>query len=72
MDNIPRRVDELPLLMTVEEVAAVLRIGRNGAYAAVASGAIPSVRIGRAIRIPRGPLMRYLDVTDALESPSPA
>lgn len=50
-------IDELPLMLTVEEAAEVLRIGRNSAYAAVADGAIPSVRIGRTIRIPRTGLM---------------
>ena len=50
------RVDDLPLLLTVDEAAEVLRIGRNGAYAAVANGALPSVRIGRTIRIPRDAL----------------
>jgi excisionase family DNA binding protein len=46
-------MEQLPLMLTVEEAAEVLRIGRNGAYAAVADGAIPAVRIGRSIRIPR-------------------
>jgi excisionase family DNA binding protein len=46
-----RQVDDLPLLLTVDEAAGVLRIGRNGAYAAVANGSLPSVRIGRTIRV---------------------
>ncbi len=50
------KVEELPLLLTVDEAAEVLRIGRNGAYAAVANGCLPSVRIGRTIRIPRDAL----------------
>lgn len=50
------KVEELPLLLTVDEAAEVLRIGRSGAYAAVASGFLPSVRIGRTIRIPRDAL----------------
>lgn len=50
------KVEELPLLLTVDEAAEVLRIGRNGAYAAVANGSLPSVRIGRTIRIPRDAL----------------
>lgn len=51
-----RQVDDLPLLLTVDEAAGVLRIGRNGAYAAVANGSLPSVRIGRTIRVPRDAL----------------
>jgi len=54
------RVEELPLLLTVDEAANVLRIGRNGAYAAVADGSLPSIRIGRTIRIPRDALAALL------------
>jgi excisionase family DNA binding protein len=63
-------IDQLPLMLTVDEAAAVLRIGRNGAYAAVADGAIPSLRIGRIIRIPRHALAALLDVTGSTGRPS--
>ena len=46
-------LDGLPPILTVEEAAAFLRIGRSAAYAAVRAGEIPSVRIGRSIRCPR-------------------
>ena len=36
----------------VEEAAQILGIGRQQAYAAVRSGEIPSIRIGRSWRIP--------------------
>ena len=53
-------LDELPLLLTVDEAAHVMRLSRNGAYNAVADGAIPSIRIGRSIRIPRDALATAL------------
>ena len=53
-------VHDLPLMLTVEEAAEVLRIGKNSAYAAVADGSVPSVRIGRVIRIPRDALASLL------------
>jgi excisionase family DNA binding protein len=53
-------LDELPLLLTVEEAAQVMRVSRNGAYNAVAVGVIPSIRIGRTIRIPRDALAATL------------
>lgn len=56
------KVEDLPLLLTVEEAAELLRIGRNGAYAAVSNGSLPSVRIGRTIRIPRDALAGLLAV----------
>jgi excisionase family DNA binding protein len=42
-----------PLLLSVPEAAAILRVSRNLLYAEVASGRIPSVRIGRTVRVPR-------------------
>lgn len=39
--------------LTVEEVAAILGLGRNACYEAVARGDIPSLKIGRRILIPR-------------------
>jgi excisionase family DNA binding protein len=43
---------QLPQVLTVREVAAILRVGRNQLYEAVARGELPAVRIGRTIRIP--------------------
>ena len=42
----------------VEEAAQFLGIGRQQAYAAVRSGEIPSVRIGKSWRVPMEALMR--------------
>jgi excisionase family DNA binding protein len=42
-----------PLAMTAKQVADELQIGLTQVYAAVACGAIPSVRIGKRIVIPR-------------------
>ncbi len=47
-------------LLTVPETARVLRIGRNLAYELVARGEIPSVRLGRVIRVPRTALDAWL------------
>ena len=40
---------------TVGEVAEMLRIGRNAAYDLVARGEIPSVKVGRLVRVPVRP-----------------
>lgn len=53
-------LDKLPLLLTVEEAAKVMRISRTGAYNAVAEGVVPAIRIGRTIRIPRDRLVATL------------
>lgn len=41
----------IPIMMTVEEFGKLLRISRNTAYECVRSGEVPSVRVGRQIRI---------------------
>lgn len=53
-------LDQLPLMLTVEEVASILRVGRNTAYTAIADGSLPSIRIGSRIRIPRASLASLL------------
>ena len=51
---------ELRAVLTVEEAAGFLRIGRSAAYAAVRSGEIPCVKIGKSLRVPRHALERML------------
>ncbi|MFQ5968122.1 MAG: helix-turn-helix domain-containing protein [Acidimicrobiia bacterium] len=53
-------IDEAPEVLTVPEVAQVLRIGRNAAYQLVREGVIPHVRLGKTIRVPKAALLRYL------------
>ena len=52
-------------VLTVREAAAILRVGRNQLYQAVARGQLGAVRIGRSIRIPKQALL------DLLTSASP-
>ena len=75
-----RRIDlgqlaGLPAVLSVEEAAAVLRIGRSQAYALVrlflaSAGAegIPVVRLGSSLRVPTAALLRLLEPT-AIPSP---
>ena len=50
----------LPVMLTVKEVAAILRVGRNQLYQAIARGELRAVRIGRTIRIPKTALLDLL------------
>ncbi len=68
-------LQELPEVLTVEEAASVLRIGRGAAYELarqwrVTGGreGLPVVRFGRSLRVPRAALLRLLDVTDGRSS----
>lgn len=61
-------LDEAPDLLTVNETAAVLRIGLRQAYEAIRDGSIPSLRIGaRTIRVPKARLVALLDHPDGVE-----
>jgi excisionase family DNA binding protein len=53
-------LDRLPEVLKIHEAAAVLRIGRNQLYEAVARGELRAVRIGRTIRIPKQALLDLL------------
>ena len=53
--------DGLPAVLTVEELAALLRVNRKTLYAAIAQGAIPGVvRVGNTIRVARDPVLLWL------------
>jgi excisionase family DNA binding protein len=55
-------VDELRHeYLKVQEVAEVLRIARSRAYELVGSVEIPSVRIGRSVRVSRKELDRWIE-----------
>lgn len=52
---------ELPSVLTVDELATLLRINRKTAYAAVKAGEIPGVRhVGNAIRVHRDTVLSWL------------
>ncbi len=48
------------LLLKPTEAAEVLRIGRSLVYGMLASGELPSIRVGRCIRIPSESLQQWL------------
>jgi hypothetical protein len=62
------KVEDLPPVLTVEEAADVLRIGRASAYLLArrfeATGGregLPVVRFGRSLRVPLTALLRILE-----------
>lgn len=55
------KTDNIPLLLTVHDLASLLRIGRNAAYQLVKDGTVRSIRVGRSIRIPREALLQFLE-----------
>ena len=65
----PASLAALPLLLTVDEVATLLRTTRKAIYAKVERGQIPHVRISaRSLLFDRDELLRWMDERRA---PSP-
>jgi excisionase family DNA binding protein len=58
----------LPEVLTARETAAILRIGRNQLYQAIARGQLDAIRIGRSIRIPKQALLDLLASTGPLSA----
>jgi excisionase family DNA binding protein len=50
------KLDDMPELITIEELAIWLGVGRNTAYALVARGEIKSIRLGRLLRVAKSAL----------------
>lgn len=51
---------QYPDILTVRDVAKILKIGINSAYMLIKSGEIASHKIGRIYRIPKVCLIKYL------------
>jgi excisionase family DNA binding protein len=56
-----------PLVYTIEEAAKVLRIGRSAAYDAARRGDLPTIRVGRSLRVPRHRLDALLGIQNEHE-----
>lgn len=55
------RLFNTPLLITIEEAADFLRLGRTTTYELVMRGEIPSVKIGRRRLVVRSGLSSYVE-----------
>ena len=53
--------EELPLMLSVPEMAAVLGISRAGAYELARSEGFPALRIGTRIVVPKDKLQEWVD-----------
>ena len=64
MADDPQRLGDLlageRLLLTTEEAADLLRVGRTTIYALIKAGELRPVHIGRSCRLPRAELERYV------------
>ena len=53
--------DDLPLMLSVPELASVLGISRAGGYELVKEKGFPSLTIGSRILVPRDKLIAWID-----------
>ena len=53
--------DELPLMLSVPEVAAVLGISRAGAYELVKDKGFPALKVGSRIVVPKEKFIEWVD-----------
>lgn len=64
-------MDEKPGdVLTIEELAAYLKIPKSTLYKLVREGKIPSQKVGRHGRFQRGAIDRWLEETRAIEPDS--
>lgn len=55
-------LEEYPDLLTVEDMARILRVHKNTVYVQLQRGELPSVKIGRRIYVPKKWLLDSLAV----------
>ena len=56
-----KNFEELPLMLSVPDMASVLGISRAGAYELVKERGFPSLTIGSLILVPRDKLVKWID-----------
>lgn len=59
--RVVRSFDELPLVLSVLDVAAIMGISKNTAYELVHSQEFPKMLIGKQYRVPRERFLVWLD-----------
>jgi len=69
MKDRPTSFEELPIVLTIDELAPLLNVGKNTVYEMVRSNQIKSIRIGAQYRILKHELQQYLGLPDAPPQP---
>ena len=66
----PIEVPPQRLLLRIPEVAETLGIGRSKIYEIIARGELPTVRVGRAVRISVTTLQKWVEEREQQNMPS--
>jgi excisionase family DNA binding protein len=62
-------IDELPVVLTVPQLAGFLQISRTKAYELTYRKGFPAVRMGKTVRVPREAFLRWLNQTSGEHLP---
>lgn len=66
--NTYQNYSDLPLMLSVPEVAKVLGISRAGAYELVRADSFPKIRIGNRIVVPRDKFIAWIDAQTEVDA----
>ena len=66
----PEKVMPQRLLLRIPEVAETLGIGRTKIYEIIATGELPTVRVGRAVRISVTTLQKWVEEREQQNVPA--
>ena len=61
MTNTYTSIEELPITLNAQEVAAVLGISRANAYCLMHSRGFPTLQIGKRMVVPKDKLIDWID-----------
>ena len=56
-----RNFEDLPAMLTANELAGALGISRAGAYALIHSKGFPTLKIGKRLMVPKDKLATWID-----------
>ena len=59
-NNVATDARELPLMLTIMDIAELLRVSKNTAYNFVKTGMVPSIKVGHQIRVYREDMLNYI------------
>ena len=59
-NNVATDARELPLMLTIMDIAELLRVSKNTAYNFVKTGTVPSIKVGHQIRVYREDMLNYI------------
>jgi excisionase family DNA binding protein len=58
-------------LLRPQEVQELVGMSRSAVYAHIASGVLPSVKVGKSVRVPSAALARWIDASTRGGTPDP-